>query len=51
MLFRSVQATREQRLAFADDVIDNAGPTDALGYAVERLHARYLTLAAAQKRK
>ena len=47
----AVQATREQRLALANDLIDNAGPPDALGHAVERLHARYLALAAAQKRK
>jgi len=47
----AVQATREQRLALADDVIDNAGPPEALGSAVERLHARYLASAAAQKRK
>ena len=47
----AVQATREQRLALADDVIDNAGPPEALGSPVERLHARYLALAAAQKRK
>jgi len=47
----AVQATREQRLALANDLIDNAGPPDALGHAVERLHARYLALAAARKRK
>jgi dephospho-CoA kinase len=46
----AVQATREQRLALADDVIDNAGSPEALGSSVERLHARYLALAAAQKR-
>ena len=47
----AVQATREQRLALADDVIDNAGPPDALGHAVERLHIRYLALAVEQERK
>ena len=47
----AVQATRERRLALADDVIDNTGPPKALGSSVERLHARYLALAAAQKRK
>jgi len=47
----AVQATREQRLALADDVIDNAGPTEALGASLGRLHARYVALAAAQKRR
>lgn len=47
----AVQATREQRLARADDVIDNAGPSIALGSAVERLHRRYLTLAAGKVQK
>ena len=41
----AVQATREQRLALADDVIDNTGPSGALDAAVARLHARYLALA------
>jgi len=40
----AVQATRERRLALADDVIDNAGPVGALGSAVERLHERYCAL-------
>ncbi len=47
----AVQATRERRLALADDVIDNAGPPEALGLSVERLHDRYLALVAARKRK
>jgi dephospho-CoA kinase len=46
----AVQATRERRLALADDVIDNAGPPAALESAVERLHDRYFALAAAQIR-
>jgi len=41
----AVQATREQRLEIADDVIDNSGPLDALDRAVDALHARYLALA------
>ena len=41
----AVQATREQRLAMADDVIDNSGAPEALVGAIERLHTRYLTLA------
>ena len=42
----AVQATREQRLARADDVIDNSGPPDLLEAQVSRLHETYLTLAA-----
>jgi dephospho-CoA kinase len=40
------QATREQRLAAADDVIDNSGAPEALKNQVSRLHEKYLTLAA-----
>jgi len=47
----AVQATRENRLALADDVIDNAGPAGALDAAVERLHVRYLALADKNVRK
>jgi len=39
------QATREQRLAAADDVIDNSGAPSALEGQVSRLHEKYLTLA------
>lgn len=39
------QATREQRLASADDVIANAGTQEALDTAVRALHERYLALA------
>ena len=39
------QATRGQRLAEADDVIDNSGPPSALQGQVSRLHEKYLTLA------
>ena len=42
------QATRVQRLALANDVIDNTGPIAALDAIVERLHHRYLALAAAR---
>lgn len=45
----SAQATREQRLARADDVIDNSGPLDALERQVALLHEKYLTLAAKSK--
>lgn len=39
------QASREQRLAAADDVIDNAGRPDALDAQVTALHGCYLDLA------
>lgn len=39
------QASREQRLAVADDVIDNRADLESLDAAVERLHRRYLQLA------
>jgi len=42
----AAQATREQRLAIADDVIDNSGRIAALSPQVEKLHAFYLLLAA-----
>ncbi|KAA1049684.1 dephospho-CoA kinase [Pseudocitrobacter sp. 73] len=42
----AAQATREQRLAVADDVIDNNGTPEAITSDVARLHARYLELAA-----
>jgi len=41
------QLPRAQRLAAADDVIDNAGTLDALHKQVAALHARYLKLASA----
>ena len=43
------QATSEDRLAVANDVITNDGPLDALDGAVAALHARYLTLAASAR--
>ena len=39
------QASRAQRLAIADDVIDNAGTLASLHAQVERLHAAYLVAA------
>lgn len=36
------QASREQRLAVADDVIDNSGSLDSVRETVAALHARYL---------
>jgi dephospho-CoA kinase len=43
----AAQATREQRLAIAGDVIVNAGEEAALDAQVAALHTRYLALAAA----
>ncbi len=37
----AAQASREQRLAAADDVIDNGGDADALPAQVDALHRRY----------
>ena len=41
----AAQATREQRLAAADDVIENMGSADAVAPHVARLHDKYLMLA------
>ncbi len=41
------QASRDERLSVADDVIENTGDLAALEPKVRALHARYLTLAAA----
>lgn len=41
----AAQATREQRLAAADDVIENMGSADAIASHVARLHEKYLMLA------
>jgi dephospho-CoA kinase len=43
----AVQADREVRLARADDVIQNEGALEDLDSQVEALHAKYLSLAAA----
>lgn len=42
----AAQATRAQRLAIADDVLDNSGPLDALPEQVARLDREYRQLAA-----
>ena len=42
----AAQASRQQRLAAADDLIDNNGTPQALAPAVQALHERYLALAA-----
>ena len=41
----AAQASREARLAIADDVIDNNGAPEAIVSDVARLHQRYLALA------
>ena len=41
----AAQATREQRLTAADDVIENMGSADAVASHVARLHDKYLMLA------
>jgi dephospho-CoA kinase len=43
----ATQATRAERLAAADDVIDNSGDHAALRRQIEALHVRYLQFAAA----
>jgi len=43
------QASREQRLAAADDVIDNNGDLEHLRAQVHQLHGRYLQLASARR--
>lgn len=40
------QASRQQRLTYADDVIENSGDLAQLGQAVENLHHKYLQIAA-----
>lgn len=45
------QASRAQRLAIADDVIDNSGTLEQLQILVQRLHADYLALAGSVARR
>jgi dephospho-CoA kinase len=40
----AAQATRAERLAAADDVIDNDGALAGLAPQIERLHHRYMEL-------
>ena len=42
----SVQASRQDRLKAADDVLSNSGTVDELRHLVDGLHERYLRLAA-----
>ena len=41
----AAQASREERLRHADDVVDNGGPPENLKPQVAKLHARYVALA------
>lgn len=41
----ATQLTREERLARADDVLDNEGNLEQLDREIDRLHAKYLALA------
>ncbi len=45
------QVSREQRLAIADDVIDNSGTPEELAAQVAALHARYLELAKIRRQR
>lgn len=47
----AAQASRQQRLARADDVFTNAGPVAALQEAAARLHAFYVELARTGRRR
>lgn len=47
----SAQVTREQRLAAADDIIDNSGTAQGIEPLVAALHRRYLELAASATRQ
>jgi len=42
------QATRQQRIAIADDIIDNSGVALEIELSVDVLHRRYLELAASE---
>ena len=41
----TTQSTRQERLAVADDIIDNDGPSENLHTQIDQLHAFYLELA------
>ncbi len=41
----NAQASRDQRLAAADDILENTGDMDTLAACVETLHKQYLSLA------
>ena len=41
----SAQSTRQQRLALADDIIDNSGELEELEEKIKELHEYYLGIA------
>ena len=41
----NAQSSRQDRLALADDIIDNSGNLDQLNSSVDQLHKKYTTLA------
>lgn len=43
------QITREERLKYADDIIDNSKDLASLNHQIDRLHEQYLKLAATPK--
>lgn len=45
----AAQATREARLAIADDILDNDNDASDLQHTVDALHDKYLALACAEK--
>ncbi|MBS0590033.1 MAG: dephospho-CoA kinase, partial [Proteobacteria bacterium] len=45
----AAQASRSQRLALADDVIDNSGTPAVLAHIIARLHHRYSRLSGREK--
>ncbi|WP_323054245.1 dephospho-CoA kinase [Microbulbifer thermotolerans] len=45
----AAQLSRNERLAKADDVLDNSGPPERLKTQVESLHRKYLQMAQAQR--
>ncbi|MEA9391796.1 dephospho-CoA kinase [Acerihabitans sp. TG2] len=47
----AAQATREQRLACADDIIDNSGRPNAITANVAKLHRHYIQLATSATRQ
>ncbi len=50
MAIVATQMPAAQRIALADDVIDNSGPAEALDQPIERLHRQYLEAAARHER-
>ena len=46
----AAQVSREDRLAAADDVIDNGGDLAGMQRQVDALHERYVPMAAAERR-